>query len=79
MKKLDKTQIDYIKSYILKKGVRYVDVQMEILDHVASAVEERMSVNETLTLDEALKEVHQSFGIFGFSSLEDAIVNGMNK
>jgi len=78
MKKLDKTQIDYIKNYIVKKGVRYVDVQMEILDHVASAVEERMSFNETLTLDEALKEVHQSFGIFGFSSLEDAIVDAMN-
>ncbi|WP_113639138.1 hypothetical protein [Nubsella zeaxanthinifaciens] len=79
MKQLDKTQIDYIKNYILKKGIRYVDVQMEILDHVASAVEEKMGLNESLTLDQALKEVHQSFGIFGFSSLEDAIVNGMNK
>jgi hypothetical protein len=79
MRKLDKTQIDHINKYILKKGVKYIDVQMEILDHVASAVEERMSLNEALTLDEALADVHQSFGIFGFSSLEDAIVSGMNK
>ncbi|QPH39215.1 hypothetical protein [Pedobacter endophyticus] len=52
---------------------------MEIIDHVASAVEERMNNNDTLSFDQALQETHQSFGLFGFSSIEEGITRGLEK
>lgn len=76
---LTKEQLASIKAFINKKGITYLDVQMEILDHVASSVEERMTANENLSFDDALKQTHASFGIFGFGAIEDAIVNGMSK
>jgi hypothetical protein len=72
-------QIAEIKKFISKKGIQYIDVQMEIIDHTASAVEERMSENKNLTFEQALKQTHASFGVFGFGSIEDSIVNGIGR
>jgi len=76
---LDKEQLHHIREFITQKGFNYVDVQMEILDHVASAVEERMNDNDTLSFDQALKETHQSFGVMGFSVISDGIINALSK
>jgi len=76
---LTKLQLAEIKSFISRKGIKYTDVQMEIVDHVASAVEERMHADHQLTFEMALKQVHASFGIFGFGGMEDSIINGMGK
>lgn len=76
---LNKEQLNEIKTFISKNGIKYLDVQMEILDHVASGIEERMAANMKLTFEEALKQTHASFGIFGFGRVEDSIVNAMNK
>ena len=76
---LTKEQLNAIKAFISKKGISYLDVQMEILDHVASGVEEKMNANAVLSFEDALKQTHASFGIFGFGGVEDAIVNGMSK
>ncbi|RZL48041.1 MAG: hypothetical protein EOP00_10305 [Pedobacter sp.] len=76
---LNKEQLSAIQAFVNKKGIHYLDVQMEILDHVASAVEEKMSANAALSFEEALKQTHVSFGIFGFGGVEDSIVNAMNK
>ena len=76
---LTKEQLATIKAFINKKGINYLDVQMEILDHVASGVEEKMNANAALSFDDALKQTHASFGIFGFGGVEDSIVNGMSK
>ncbi|RZJ49811.1 MAG: hypothetical protein EOO44_17625 [Flavobacterium sp.] len=75
--RLTKDQIAEIKSFINKKGIKYIDVQMEILDHVASSVEDKMA--DHLTFDQALRETHTSFGVFGFSSVEDGISSALRK
>ena len=67
-------QLSEIKAFIGKRGVAFVDVQMETLDHVATAVEERMVKNPKFNFEEALAETHASFGIFGFSVIEDSII-----
>ena len=77
--KLSKEQLSAIKSFISKRGITYLDIQMEILDHVASAVEDRMGVNSNLSFEDALKQTHASFGIFGFGGVEDSIINNMSK
>lgn len=76
---LNKLQLEEIQAFISRKGVKYLDVQMEILDHVASGVEERMTMEPSLSFEDALKQTHASFGIFGFSGVEDSIVNAMSK
>lgn len=77
--KLSKQQLSDIRSFINKRGITYIDVQMEILDHVASAVEDRMEEDSNLSFNEALKQTHASFGIFGFGGVEDSIINNMSK
>lgn len=74
---LTKEQISDIRNFISKKGIKYLDVQMEIIDHTASAVEERMTADQSLSFEQALKETHASFGIFGFGGLESSIINSL--
>lgn len=76
--KLSTAQLAEVKRFIQSRGIKYIDVQTEILDHVASAIEEKMDGNALLTFEDALKQTHASFGIFGFGSMEDAIIKGMN-
>lgn len=76
---LTSEQLQEIKEFVLRKGFVYLDVQLEIIDHVASAIAELMQTNPQLDFQQALVKVHASFGIFGFSTIEDAISNGLSK
>lgn len=68
--KLTKPQIDQLKTLISKKGYPEIDVQYEILDHVACKVESMLDYHPKLNLEDAFQKVHAEFGIFGFSDLE---------
>lgn len=68
---LSTEQIAEIKKFINSRGFTYIEVEMEILDHVASAIEDKLTLNPGLSLQKAIHEVHASFGIFGFSTIED--------
>lgn len=70
--KLNKAQIEQLKKLISYKGYPEIDVQYEILDHVACKVEELMENNPKLSLPDAFQKVHASFGVFGFSTLEES-------
>jgi len=76
---LNKEQLLAIKSFIEKRGIIYLDVQMEILDHVASSIEEKITTNPSLNFEEVLKQTHLSFGVLGFSVIETGIVNALSK
>ncbi|WP_296618933.1 hypothetical protein [Marivirga sp.] len=76
---LSAEQIAQIKSWISKRGFTHTDVQYEIIDHVASAIEEKMKNKPELSLEEAFSEVHKSFGVFGFQTFEESIANRLNK
>jgi hypothetical protein len=79
MKKLDKTELQTVLSFIQKRGFTYIDVQTELLDHVACRVEEIMEESPGMTLDHAIEKSHSEFGIFGFSAVEDSIIAGVTK
>jgi hypothetical protein len=70
--KLSKEQIQQLKKLISYKGYPEIDVQFEILDHVASKIEVLVEENPKLSLPDAFQKVHASFGIFGFSELEES-------
>ena len=60
MQRLSKENIQFIDDYLKKNKVTHWDVRMELLDHVASAVEEEMA--KGVSFDRALMSVHMSFG-----------------
>lgn len=76
--KLSAEQIAQIKSWISKRGFTHTDLQYEIIDHVASAIEEKMEEKPELNLEKAFGEVHSSFGVFGFQSFEESIAKKLN-
>ncbi len=69
-KKLTEAQIDELFSFCKRKGVKHYDLQIELVDHLASSIEQRWLENPKLTLAEALPEAYKQFGINGFSKFQ---------
>lgn len=67
-------EIAQVREWIGKRGFSYLDVQAEILDHVLCAMEEKLKNDPGLSLRAAFDQVHQSFGVFGFATVEDAMI-----
>jgi hypothetical protein len=59
--KLSKDQIQFIDRYLIKNEVKFWDVRLELLDHIVSSVEDKIT-NEQLGFEEALLQVHRGFG-----------------
>ena len=74
---LNKEQIKSLFAFVEKKGVKYYDVQHEIVDHLATSIESEMAANENRTFDQALQIVYGEFPITGFAQytldLEDSL------
>lgn len=76
---LTKAQIEQVRTFIHSRGFTHIEVEMEILDHVASAVEVLLTKEPNLSLEKAIQKVHMSFGIMGFSVFEDEIKTSLGK
>lgn len=59
--KLTKEEIKFIDNYLKKNDVKFWDVRLELLDHIVSAVEDKIG-DEGISFNEALLEVHCGFG-----------------
>lgn len=68
---LSKNQIAEIKQFINSRGFTHIEVEMEILDHVASGVEDKFEENPKKSITQAIEEVHAGFGVFGFATIEE--------
>lgn len=77
--KLSPSQITTLKKLISYKGYPEIDVQYEILDHVACKVEELLDKNPNMALDDAFRKVHSEFGVFGFSGLAEAYKSAIRR
>lgn len=77
--KLAKDQIAEIKKFIHSRGFTTIEVEMEILDHVASAIEAKMEANPNKSITKAIHEVHAGFGPLGFSVMEDELRKNYGK
>lgn len=67
--KLTKEQIEYLFTFCIKHFVQYYDVQVELVDHLANAVELKMKNDPKLTFEKAVELVHAGFGVMGFAPL----------
>ncbi len=66
---LSETQIEHLFAFVKKKFVNYYDLQVELVDHLASLIEADMEANPTHDFETALNKVYAGFGIFGFWNL----------
>ncbi|UFH36224.1 hypothetical protein [Flavobacterium acetivorans] len=64
--KLTAEQIDQLYLFSRQHYVEYYDLQTELVDHLANAIETQWLENPELTFDEALNIEFKKFGIFGF-------------
>lgn len=65
-------QIQQLFAFCESKRVQYYDVQVELVDHLANAIEIRMQNDPGLSFEKALELTYQDFGIFGFSKIVSA-------
>lgn len=66
-RKLTPEQIDNLFELCEFHNVHYYDVQIELVDHIASAIEAIWETNPELSFEEAVFQVGEQFGIEPFS------------
>ncbi|NCT94945.1 MAG: hypothetical protein GXC72_11000 [Chitinophagaceae bacterium] len=76
---LTKSQIDQLFVFCEKHRVLHYDLQVEIVDHLANAIEERMANTPSLDFDTALKQVHDGFGPLGLRNMTAGREQAMEK
>jgi hypothetical protein len=64
--KLTTQQIDQLYTFTRQHYVEWYDLQSELVDHLANAIEMQWEENPKLSFDEALNKEFQKFGVFGF-------------
>lgn len=79
MKQLNENQISQLFDFVRSKYVRYIDVQYELVDHLASDIESEMQLDNELTFDKALQKVYAKFPISGFSNYVTESEKAMTK
>lgn len=76
---LSDKEIQELYAYCERKSINYYDLQIEIVDHMANAIEAKMEANPSLAFKQALEEVHISFGSFGLREIVREKTNAMRK
>src|SRR5690606_10954973 len=69
MRKITEKEINQIFDFTKKHYVEFYDVQVELVDHLANAIEAQWEENPKLSFEEALQIEFKKFGIFGFTGL----------
>ena len=79
MKKVTSHQIDRLFQFTDQHFVDYYDVQLELVDHLANAIEEQWQENPDKDFETALQEEFKKFGVFGFLEVVEARQAAMQK
>ena len=77
--KLTKEQIQKLHKFIRQHYVEFYDLQIELVDHLANAIEMQWKENPKLTFDEALQIEFKKFGVFGFMEVVEKQQEALNK
>ncbi len=64
--KLTTQQIDQLFTFTRQHYVEWYDLQSELVDHLANAIETQWEENPKLSFDQALNIEFKKFGVFGF-------------
>lgn len=69
MRKITKVEINQLFDFTQKHYVEFYDVQVELVDHLAHAIETQWKENPDLSFEDALQSEFKKFGVFGFTGL----------
>jgi len=69
-RKLTPEHIDELFEFCRAHYVNQYDLQIELVDHIASSIEEQWVADPKLPFQEALNKTFGKFGIFGFSKIK---------
>lgn len=64
--KLTAAQIDQLYTFTRQHYVEWYDLQSELVDHLANAIESQWQENPELTFDAVLNKEFGKFGVYGF-------------
>lgn len=67
--KLNNDQIDLLYKFTRQHFVEWYDLQSELVDHLANAIEDAWKENPKLSFEDALDKEFKKFGIFGFMNV----------
>lgn len=76
---ISKRQVEYLHDFTKKKDIIYVDLRIELVDHLCGLIEERWELHPKEDFITAFKAVYKSFGIFGFSDIASKHHSQMSK
>lgn len=77
--KLTPTQIDQLYTFTKQHYVEYYDLQTELVDHLANAIELEWESNPTLSFETLLNKEFKKFGVFGFMDVVEEKQKAMVK
>lgn len=67
--KLTQEQIERLYQFTKQHYVEWYDLQTELVDHLANAIEDQWQQNPKLSLEDALQIEFKKFGVFGFMNV----------
>lgn len=76
---LSEEQVERLFAFVRSCSVKHYDVQVELVDHLATAIEEKLEDNPEKSFQEAFWEVHRSFGPLGFTDFVQSKTKAVNK
>ncbi len=76
-RKISQTEYKNLMTFCKKKGVDFLDLRLEVSDHLANAVESLWEEDEKLDFESALLQEYKKFGIFGFTDVVAEYSNRM--
>ena len=78
-KKLTTEQIDQLYTFTKQHYVEYYDLQTELVDHLANAIELEWETNPSLSFETLLNKEFKKFGVYGFIDVLRKKQKAMNK
>lgn len=77
--KLSSEHIERLYAFTRQHYVEYYDLQTELVDHLANAIEEQWQENPKLSFEEVLQKEFKKFGVFGFMEVVEKRQVALNK
>ena len=79
MRKTTSEEIEQLYQFTRQHYVEFYDVQTELVDHLASSMEENWEKEPELSFEENLQREFKKFGVFGFMDVVDMKIRVMEK
>lgn len=78
-KKVSEEQMEELFAFTRKHFVEHYDLQTELADHMANAIEDRWTTDPTLDFARAKEQEFKKFGVFGFMGVVEERQIALNK